>query len=193
MRRNLLQAQTSLGHFAAFFSEAGLIALTCPYPSPRRALEALVAELPQRIALASCPPPASLAARLARWLQRYARGQAPPLSIPLDGRGLSAFDQRVLSALWHVPFGCVVTYGALAAACGAPGAARAVGQALGRNRSPVLLPCHRVVAANGLGGFGAGLDLKRMLLRHEGLDPQALQPAKSLRIADQGGPQWCAG
>jgi methylated-DNA-[protein]-cysteine S-methyltransferase len=68
-----------------------------------------------------------------------------------------------------VRFGEVVTYGELARRAGKPGAARAIGQAMGRNTLPIFVPCHRVVAADsGLGGFGAGLAWKAGLLRHEG-------------------------
>ena len=92
------------------------------------------------------------------------------------------FEQRVLRALASVRFGTTVTYGELAAASGSPRAARAVGGALGKNRVPVLIPCHRVLASAGIGGFGGGagsswrpggsdpISLKRALLRGEGVD-----------------------
>ena len=92
------------------------------------------------------------------------------------------FERRVLRALAGVRFGATVTYGELAAASGSPRAARAVGGALGKNRVPVLIPCHRVVASHGIGGFGGGagsnwrpggedpIDFKRALLRGEGVD-----------------------
>jgi methylated-DNA-[protein]-cysteine S-methyltransferase len=92
------------------------------------------------------------------------------------------FEQRVLRALAGVRFGATVTYGELAAASGSPRAARAVGGALGKNRVPVLIPCHRVLASNGIGGFGGGagsswrpggkdpVSFKRALLRGEGVD-----------------------
>jgi O-6-methylguanine DNA methyltransferase len=92
------------------------------------------------------------------------------------------FEQRVLRALASVRFGTTVTYGELAAASGSPRAARAVGGALGKNRVPVLIPCHRVLASAGIGGFGGGagsswrpggsdpISFKRALLRGEGVD-----------------------
>ena len=92
------------------------------------------------------------------------------------------FEQRVLRALAGVRFGTTVTYGELAAASGSPRAARAVGGALGKNRVPVLIPCHRVLASAGVGGFGGGagscwrpggedpISFKRALLRGEGVD-----------------------
>ena len=92
------------------------------------------------------------------------------------------FEQRVFRALAGVRFGRTVTYGELAAASGSPRAARAVGGALGKNRVPVLIPCHRVLASNGIGGFGGSagsswrpgatdpIAFKRALLRGEGVD-----------------------
>ncbi|MGI9096718.1 MAG: methylated-DNA--[protein]-cysteine S-methyltransferase [Candidatus Limnocylindrus sp.] len=98
-----------------------------------------------------------------------------------DLRGLADFDVAVLRAIARVPHGATATYGEIAAAIGSPRAARAVGGALGRNPIPVLLPCHRVVAAAGIGGYGgaagsrwrpggeAPLDFKRRLLQREGV------------------------
>jgi len=86
----------------------------------------------------------------------------------IDWRGVPEFDRAVLTAIRAIPAGDAWTYGEVAQAIGKPGAARAVGGALGRNRVPVIVPCHRVVAASGLGGFGLGLDAKRALLAAEG-------------------------
>jgi O-6-methylguanine DNA methyltransferase len=75
----------------------------------------------------------------------------------------------VLKELAHVPYGQTTTYGALAAKVGHPRAARAVGTVMNRNRIPIVLPCHRVVGANGsLVGYGGGLDRKSALLELEG-------------------------
>ena len=102
-------------------------------------------------------------------LQRYFSGEPEPLIYPLDLRG-SGFQLRVWSALREIPRGKVATYGEIAARIGRPLAARAVGQACGSNRVVLFVPCHRVVAAQGkLGGFGGGLELKKALLRHEGV------------------------
>ena len=78
------------------------------------------------------------------------------------------FTGRLLASLEElVPFGRTATYGQVAEALGRPGAARAVGRALAANPCPILVPCHRVVAARGLGGFGPGLEWKRALLALE--------------------------
>jgi len=88
--------------------------------------------------------------------------------VPIDWRGVPEFDRAVLTAIRAIPAGDAWTYGEVAQSIGKPGAARAVGGALGRNRVPVIVPCHRVVGSNGLGGFGLGLDAKLALLAAEG-------------------------
>ncbi len=83
---------------------------------------------------------------------------------------LDPFDARALAAARKIPYGQVRTYGWLAEAAGRPGAARAAGQAVARNPFPIIIPCHRVIAADGrLGGFGGGLEMKRKLLELEGV------------------------
>lgn len=99
-------------------------------------------------------------------LTDYFAGRPPSLPA-LDLQG-SDFQRLVWRALLDIPWGEVRTYGELAQALGRPGAARAVGAANGANPVAVLVPCHRVVAAGGrLGGYAAGLDVKRRLLAHE--------------------------
>jgi methylated-DNA-[protein]-cysteine S-methyltransferase len=92
--------------------------------------------------------------------------------VPLDWRGIPAWDRRVLEGARGVARGEATSYGRLARRIGAPGAARAVGAALGRNPFWILVPCHRVVAGDGsIGGYGGGLEsleLKRDLLALEG-------------------------
>lgn len=102
-------------------------------------------------------------------LRAFAAGERLDFNVALDLRYLPPFTQRVLRALLRVPSGTVLTYGQLAAKAGSPQAARAVGGAVGRNPIPVIVPCHRVVASNGIGGFGLGLECKRTLLALEGV------------------------
>src|SRR5918993_4820938 len=93
------------------------------------------------------------------------------LSIELEMTGVPAFHQRVYAVARRIPPGQTITYGDVAARLGGRGLSRAVGQALGRNPFPIIVPCHRVVAASGaLGGFSAhgGATLKRHLLDLEG-------------------------
>jgi methylated-DNA-[protein]-cysteine S-methyltransferase len=88
--------------------------------------------------------------------------------VPVEPRG-TPFQERVWRALLRVPFGATCSYGDLARAAGRPGAARAVGGANHANPIALIVPCHRVIAADGtLGGYGGGLDKKAWLLRHEG-------------------------
>ena len=92
--------------------------------------------------------------------------------VELDFSWATPFQHAVADALRRIPRGEVVTYGELAALAGYPGAARAVGSFCARNRFALLVPCHRVVAAGGLGGYGAtGLAVKRRLLALEGVLP----------------------
>lgn len=102
------------------------------------------------------------------WLDRYFAGKPAPFPYPLDPRGTD-FEKAVWKAIAAIPRGEVRTYGAIASAVGRPGAARAVGGACGRNPIPVIVPCHRVRAAGGEGGYTGGLHIKRALLRLEGV------------------------
>ena len=88
--------------------------------------------------------------------------------VDLDLEGETEFGGRLAAALRAVPYGDVVTYAELAALAGRPGAQRAAGTFCARNRFPLVLPCHRVVAAHGLGGYGSlGVEYKRRLLALE--------------------------
>ncbi len=82
----------------------------------------------------------------------------------------SAFNVNVYAAMREIPPGTAQTYGELAARSGYPRAARAVGTACGRNEMVIVIPCHRVVASNGIGGYGYGVDNKVKLLVHEGAE-----------------------
>ncbi|MGW1351348.1 methylated-DNA--[protein]-cysteine S-methyltransferase [Streptomyces sp. NPDC002409] len=118
-------------------------------------------------------------ARLAepiRQLAAYFAGSAREFSLALDWSLTSGFNRQVLRELAAgVPYGAVVGYGDLAERVGQPGAAQAVGAAMGSNPLPVVVPCHRVVeSGGGLGGFGGGLETKRKLLALEGVLPQPL-------------------
>lgn len=94
------------------------------------------------------------------------------MAIPLG----TPFQIEVWDALRQIPYGKVVTYGQLAAAIGKPSACRAVANAVGENPFLILLPCHRVVAADGLGGFSSGLEAKRKLLTLEGVEISENKP-----------------
>ena len=103
-----------------------------------------------------------------RELSEYFEGDRTAFDVPVDVR-FDAFRLRVMDELARVPYGEVTTYGALAARAGNPRAARAVGTFMNRNPIPIVLPCHRVVGANGsLTGYGGGLERKERLLQLEG-------------------------
>ena len=111
------------------------------------------------------------AKKLIDQLQRYAVGEPVDFSdTPLALDRLTPFGRRVVAACRRIPWGQTRAYGDLAAECGSPGAARAVGSVMAKNRYPLIVPCHRVLAAGGeLGGYSApeGLKMKRRLLNME--------------------------
>ena len=111
------------------------------------------------------PTPLLLEAK--RQLEAYFAGRLKSFDLPLRPEG-SAFERRVWQAMSEIPYGETRRYGDLAAALGAT--PRAVGQACGRNPLPVIVPCHRVLAAAGLGGYSGsgGAETKRLLLVLEG-------------------------
>ncbi|MFF4170428.1 methylated-DNA--[protein]-cysteine S-methyltransferase [Streptomyces sp. NPDC001744] len=115
-------------------------------------------------------------AEAVRRFDRYFAGDPAALDPPLDWSLTSGFNRRVLRELASgVPYGTVVGYGELARRVGQPGAAQAVGAAMGSNPLPVVVPCHRVVeSGGGLGGFGGGPEAKRRLLELEGVLPAPL-------------------
>ena len=113
-------------------------------------------------------PAGELLARTRQELAEYFARTRTTFDIPLDPPG-TAFQRRVWDALRAIPYGTTLSYGELARRLGDVRATRAVGAANGKNPIPIIVPCHRVVGANGaLTGFGGGLDRKRWLLEHEG-------------------------
>ena len=107
--------------------------------------------------------------RLAERIGSYFAGSHDSFAdVELDLEGYTQFQLAVVEALRRVPWGEVVTYGELAALAGYPNAQRAAGSVCAQNRFPLVVPCHRVVSASGIGGYGAsGVEVKRRLLEHE--------------------------
>jgi len=132
-----------------------------------------------RLAAAAQDPENALAERAARQLERYRQDPDAQFDLPLAIAG-TPFQRSVWEAMRAIPRGRTRTYGELARELG--GEARAVGQACGDNRLPIVIPCHRVVAADGIGGFahatdGYLIEAKRWLLLHEAqADAFALKP-----------------
>lgn len=121
-------------------------------------------------------PGSPLLAEAIRQFDAYFAGDRRDFALPLDWSLISGFNRQVLRELASgVPYGAVVGYGDLAERVGQPGAAQAVGTAMGANPLPVVVPCHRVVERDGgIGGFGGGLETKRKLLALEGVLPEPL-------------------
>jgi methylated-DNA-[protein]-cysteine S-methyltransferase len=121
-------------------------------------------------------PGSPLLAEAIRQVAAYFAGELRDFALPLDWSLITGFNRQVLRELASgVPYGTVVGYGDLARRVGQPGAAQAVGVAMGSNPLPVVVPCHRVVESDGgIGGFGGGLETKRKLLALEGVLPQPL-------------------
>ena len=114
------------------------------------------------------PDPAATGAAAAQ-LRAYAAGETETFELPLRLAG-SEFQLAVWSELLRIPYGATTTYGAVAEAIGRPGRARPVGTAVGSNPIGIVVPCHRVIGANGsLTGFAGGLDNKTALLVREGI------------------------
>lgn len=131
--------------------------------------------------------------RIAHELEQYARGERRTFTftVAVDG---TDFERRVWDTVGTIPYGETRTYGEIARTLGRPGAARAVGRANGRNPIPIVIPCHRVVAAGGkLGGYGGGLDLKRRLLALEhSCSPLRLLSCLALLLLGMLGASACA-
>jgi methylated-DNA-[protein]-cysteine S-methyltransferase len=112
-------------------------------------------------------------------LREYFAGQRRDFDLPLDLVGLEAVTEAVLRALLTVGYGETITYASLAARSGTGVPARAIGSIMAANPLPIIIPCHRVVASDGLGGYsggepGRGLETKRWLLENEGALPPVL-------------------
>ena len=163
-RPTIAQLPTPIGPIWTATTRRGLAAL---WINPAQGRATVDAEL-QRRGLADAGGDPGLSSNTHVQLQEYFDGSRRSFDLPIDLRGMPAFTTAVLTELQSVGFGATRTYGEMARALSKPGASRAVGQANGRNPVAIVVPCHRVVASNGLGGFGAGLDVKRWLLRHEG-------------------------
>ncbi len=104
----------------------------------------------------------------ANQLEEYFAGERTAFDIPMEPAG-TTFQKQVWTELSKIPYGETITYGELARRVGRPKGPRAVGQANGKNPLPIIVPCHRVLASNGLGGYAGGLAMKRALLAVEGV------------------------
>ena len=160
------RAESPVGELLLATSARGL--LTIAYIDTRKADTVL-----ERIAKQVSPRMLEAPARLdetRRQLEDYFEGRRREFALPIDWSLVGDFGRRVLGRTAAIPFGEVSTYGEVARAIGSPGAARATGNALGANPMPIVVPCHRVLAAGGgLGGYTGGTERKETLLRIEGV------------------------
>jgi methylated-DNA-[protein]-cysteine S-methyltransferase len=153
--------RTPAGWVGVLGSEAGLRRLTLPHPSPTG--------IPHKLGISKGE--ATLSPQrfkdLVKRLRDYFSGHKVGFPDALDLAAATDFQRQVWAATRLIPYGQTRSYAWVAAQIGRPKAARAVGQALGRNPLPIIVPCHRVLASNGLGGFGGGLQMKKRLLQLE--------------------------
>lgn len=168
---------TPIGRCGIAWSERGIALLYLPESS-----EAVTrARILRRLPSARPAAPTTEVKRVIDAIGSLLRGEPAALeSVELDMHGVPPFHQRVYEAARRIPPGATLSYGAVAVRAGAPGAARAVGQALHKNPFAILVPCHRVLAAGGkIGGFTAngGLDTKRRLLELERPEPARAETA----------------
>jgi methylated-DNA-[protein]-cysteine S-methyltransferase len=165
MAEMFASCKTKLGYIAFVHDGPKLVRLTFGHPTEVAAIRAVNGV---GLTVSSAP----FAERLCNKLIRFAEGEPVDFEgINVDLSHLTPFGQRVIAACRAIPQGEVRTYGQLAAECGRPGAARAVGSVMAKNRTPLITPCHRVVPAGGkLGGFSApqGVRMKERLLALEG-------------------------
>ncbi len=165
-----LSIPTRDGQFVAHYSERGLVRLNFPQVGTHRR------GVRSNLSRADRTPQRGVPAKIHGWhrttetaLKKILTGRAPKTFPPLDPAG-TEFQKSVWNALRRISIGKTKSYGEIAQAIGKPKAVRAVGGACGANPIPVLVPCHRVLAANKkLGGFSGGLNWKRSLLAREGI------------------------
>jgi len=179
----VLSATLSWGEVSLGLTEKGLCCLTFPgesvWSSPAAGGDTfLVAWIKKKYGRDArtlpAPPDGSVVAawsrEILRQLEDYLAGHRRRFEVPLDLSAGTPFQQTVWNALQAIPYGETRSYRDLAVAIGRSKAARAVGQAVGANPVPIIVPCHRVISADGsLGGFGGGISLKKKLLSLEGV------------------------
>jgi methylated-DNA-[protein]-cysteine S-methyltransferase len=159
------RVDSPLGELLAVATSEGLVKLGYPNVPVEAQLEALATTVSPRLLEA----PARLDP-LRRELDEYFAGSRRSFDVRLDWRLTAGFVQHVLRATAAIPYGETRTYAEMAATAGSPRAFRAAGSALGANPIPIVVPCHRVLrTGGGLGGYGGGLEVKRELLRLEGV------------------------
>jgi methylated-DNA-[protein]-cysteine S-methyltransferase len=179
-RENTMIFKSKLGWAGVAASEKGITMIALPRKSKRAAQQELdSAKAPLTPALSRVGRGSvKMLEKAAKLLQRYFSGESVSFDVPLDVRYHTAFQQAVWKAAAEIPYGEARSYAWIAKRIRKPLAVRAVGNALGANPLPIILPCHRVISSAGtLGGFSGGLGMKRKLLELE-------QQRKNIQYAD---------
>lgn len=154
--------ETSSGWIGTLGSSNGLRGTTLPQASEKAAITSLGRDVNE----AARSP--ALFSDLAKRFRAYFSGRKADFPDEIDCRGFTPFERGVWQVTRRIPYGQTRSYGWVAHQLGKPAAARAVGQALGKNPFPIIVPCHRVLAGDGgLGGFSGGLEIKNFLLELE--------------------------
>ncbi len=154
--------KTNMGWVAVLASEKGLVSVSLPHSLPEEALAEIGAAI--KNAVKSPEKLRGIAARL----KAYFAGENISFPDELDLSSAAPFHQKTWQAARNIPYGETRSYKWLAAEAGNPAAARAAGQAMAKNRLPIIVPCHRVISSNGgIGGFSGGIEAKIRLLQLE--------------------------
>jgi methylated-DNA-[protein]-cysteine S-methyltransferase len=167
---------TAIGDCGIAWGDRGLTGVHLPESNPARTRSSLE----RRFSGATpAPPPPDVEQAIDGIVALLAGAKRDLRELVLDMDGVPAFNRRVYELARTIPPGSTMTYGDIAIRLGSPGTARAVGQALGQNPFPIVVPCHRVLAADGrMGGFSApgGVDTKRRMLEIEGVAGVKAEP-----------------
>ena len=159
--------ETPIGLCGLAWGERGLVGTQLPEAAPGAAWDRLRRRYPDAV---ETPPPPAVQRTIERVNDLLAGGRDDLTDVELDLDGVSAFNRRVYEIARAIPPGETSTYGQIAKAMNEPGAARAIGKALGENPWPIIVPCHRVLATGGKsGGFSApgGVETKARMLTLE--------------------------
>ena len=160
----LATMDSPVGELLVAVTPKGLVAIAFDDDNLERVVARLAREVSPRVMEAAAPTDAAR-----NELEEYFGGQRNRFDLALDRRLMGPFAEKVLRATSRVGFGELATYGDIAARIDRPHAARAVGRALGSNPIPIVVPCHRIVGADGsLTGYAGGMSRKETLLRLEG-------------------------
>lgn len=154
---------TKIGTVRTAATEKGLAIISLPR-EPRKYFEGKIKKLFSEYEISSW---GKVNKQTEKQLAAYLDGRLKKFTLKLDIHA-SPFQKKVLKRVARIPYGRTMTYGEVARAVGSPKACRAVGTANAQNNLPLVIPCHRVVASSGLGGYNRGIEMKKRLLRLEG-------------------------